>query len=153
MRTAFTIGLGIALTACSGRTPAGSIGHAPDLREYLPDSLRTIRSAATDTAFHVGVKVGPDSAPITVSWTTGQRGAGRYLVSVSAQLESPVNYDSLRFGEVRELQNLGSRGAPIEAATVEIAWFRRRLFWAQSGLVNVGIDALGRRTLAPARRR
>ena len=139
--------VGLTLTACSGRTDAGPIGQPIDLRRYLPDSLRT--STGRDSTFRQEVPIGPEGAPVEMSWTTFQRDAGRYLATVAAQLRAPAPYDSIKVGEVSDLRNVGSKFVPIEGGKVRVRWFGRRLFRRVQGSTTFGFDAAGRHTIEP----
>jgi hypothetical protein len=144
--------LAAAVAACSGRTEAGPIGQPLELRQYLPDSLRSTVASAADSTFRQEIPVGPDSARVEIVWNAFQHGAGRYLTSVSARLIAPAQYDSLRFGNISDLKNTGTKSGPIEGAKAQVAWFKRGTVGPRSGVMNVSFDAAGGRTVGPAGR-
>jgi len=132
----------VALSACSGTRAAGPIGSTLDLRGYLPDSIRAAVTKAGDSTFHHQIRVGPDSAPVEMTWTVATTGRGRYLTSLSAKLLQPVGYDSLVMGDAYDLKNVGSRWAEVEAAQVRVAWYKRVLF-RRAGIHSFVFDASG----------
>ena len=148
----WVLALAIVVTACSGRTEAGPIGRPLDMRQYLPDSLRSAVASGTDSTFRQEIRVGPDSARVEMSWTAFQHGSGRYLATVSARLVTPVQYDSLVLGNISDLKNSGTKSGPIESAKAQVAWFKRGIFGRKAGVMNFGFDAAGRRTIGPAGR-
>jgi hypothetical protein len=144
------LALATALVGCSGRTEAGAIGKELELRQYLPDSLRATTAAAADSTFRQEIPVGPDSARVELVWTTFQHGSGRFLAAVSARLVAPVQYDSLRFGNISKLRNTGTKSRPIESTNAQVVWFKRTTFGHKAGVMNFGFDAAGGRTIGPA---
>lgn len=144
------VALTAALVGCSGRTEAGAIGKALELRQYLPDSLRATTAPAADSTFKQEIPVGPDSARVEIVWTTYQHGSGRFLSTISARLVAPVRYDSLRFGNISKLRNSGTKSGPVESTTAQVVWFKRTIFGRKAGVMNFGFDAAGGRTIGPA---
>ena len=142
----------VVVTACSGRREAGPIGRPLDMRQYLPDSLRSVVASGTDSTFRQEIPVGPDSARVEMTWTAFQHGSGRYLSTISARLVAPVQYDSLVLGNISELKNSGTKSEPFESAKAQVAWFKRGIFGRKAGVMNFGFDAAGRRTIGPAGR-
>lgn len=145
----------VALTAAfvgcsSGRTEAGAIGQALDLRQYLPDTLRATTAPAADSTFKQEIPVGPDSARVEMVWTTYQHGSGRFLSTISARLIAPVQYDSLRLGNLSNLKNSGTKFRPVESTSAQVLWFKRTMFGRKSGVMNFGFDAAGVRMIGPA---
>jgi len=147
MRPRITAVLGLALLACTARTDAGPIGQALDLRQYLPDSLRT--NAGDDSTFRKQMRLGSDSAPVEMTWTTFRHGSGQYLGTVTARLVAAARYDSLTVGEVSSLRNVGTKFVPTEGAKVRVSWFGRRFFRPVHGSTTFGFDAAGRHTIEP----
>ena len=140
----------VALCGCSSQMRPGPIGKQLDLRLYLPDSLRQITANASDSAFHVQIPVGPDKAPVELSWTAATHTGGRYLTTLDARLVNAAPYDSLTISDLSDLQNLGSRSMPVESATLHILWFKRTWHGRQHGATSFGFDANGRRTIEAA---
>lgn len=140
-----------ALVGCSGRTEAGPIGQALELRQYLPDSLRsTSPTSAGDSTFRQQIPVGPDSARVEMVWTSFQHDSSRLLSSVSARLIAPVQYDSLTLGNISQLHNDGTKTRAIESANAQIGWFKRGVFGHKAGVMNFGFNAMGRRIIGPS---
>ncbi len=148
MRIAIVV-LAAGLAACSSNMPAGAVGQQVDLRQYLPDSLRSAPAAAEST-FRQEVTVGPNHARVELTWTMFRRGSGRYLSSVAARLVSPVRYDSLTIEPVSRLKNVGTKFEPSESALLALGWSKRVFFVRRSGQTPFEFDALGRRTVYPA---
>ena len=145
------LALAVALAACSGRTEAGAIGQTLELRQYLPDSLRsTSPTSAGDSTFRQQIPVGPDSARVEMVWTTFQHDSSRLLSSVSARLISPVGYDSLTLGNISELRNDGTKTRAVESANAEIGWFKHGGFRHKAGVMNFRFNAMGRRIIGPS---
>jgi hypothetical protein len=144
------VALAAALVGCSGRTEAGAIGQALELRQYLPDSLRATTAPAADSTFKQEIPVGPDSARVEMVWTAYQHGSGRFLSTVSARLVAPAPYDSLRFGNISNLRNSGTKSGPIESTSGQVVWFKRTIFGRKAGVMHFGFDAAGGRTIGPA---
>ncbi len=142
----------VVVGACSGRTEAGPLGRPLELRQYLPDSLRSAVGSGTDSTFQQEIPVGPDSARVDLVWKAFQHGSGRYLSSVSGRLAAPAPYDSVILGNISGLKNAGTKSDPIESAKVQVAWFKRGPFGHKAGLMNFEFDAAGRRTIGPAGR-
>jgi len=142
MRTAATMILGLAISACSGTTGPGPIGSPVDLRRYLPDSLRS--ETAPDSAYRQRISVGPDSAPVELSWTTFQHESGRYLTSVTGRLLAAAPYDSITLGTVSDLRNVGSKFQQVESGTIQVRWFKSAFMRHTSGTEGFTFDALGR---------
>jgi hypothetical protein len=138
------------LAACSGRTGAGPIGEPLELRQFLPDSLRSATASPADSTFHQEMPVGPDSARVEMTWTAFHHGSGRYLASVSARLVAPVRYERLILENISDLKNAGTKSGPIESAKVQIGWFSRGIFGRKSGVMNFGFGADGRRMIGPS---
>ena len=147
MRSRIAVVLCLALLACSGRTEAGPIGQPLDLRQYLPDSLRT--STGTDSTYRKQLKVGPDSAPVEMTWTTFRRDSGHYLGTVAAQLLARAPYDSITVGGVSSVRNVGTKFVPTEGAKVRVSWFGSRFFRPIRGSTTFGFDGVGRHTIEP----
>ena len=137
-----------ALAACRGQTQPGPIGKPLELRQYLPDSLRSATSSA-DSTFRQEIPVGPDSARVELVWNTFQHDSGRFLAELSARLVAPVRYDSLTLGNISGLQNVGTKTRPIESANVQVGWFRRAGLGHESGVMNFGFGGDGRRMIGP----
>jgi len=131
------------LAACYGSTPAGPIGQELDLRAYLPDSLRSLASTQADTTFRRQIKVGPDSVPVEISWTSFHHGPGRFLGVVNGKLLRPARYDSLRFGNPSNLGNDGTKDTINATATVQVDWFRRVLLFNRHGSASFRFNARG----------
>jgi len=142
----WTIALAAALAACSSQTKPGTIGQSFDLRQYLPDTLRSTVQPAEST-FRQEIPVGPNSAKVELTWTTFRHGSGRYLATISARLLEATPYDSLTLGAVSELANVGSKFEPTESAKIGVGWFKKTLFVHRSGLTPFEFDAQGRRTV------
>lgn len=136
-----------ALAACSGHTGAGPVGRAIDLRQYLPDTLRTNTSEAAESTFTQRIPVGPDNAPVELTWTSYRHGPGRYVGRIEARLMSAVPYDSLTLGGLSDLANIGSKWAPEASAKIRVGWFKRGLIGRRSGEVDFTFDAGGRRAI------
>jgi hypothetical protein len=143
MRRSFVLAL-LALAACSREKPPGEIGGTLDLRAFLPDTLRQIASTQPDTSFTRVVRVGPDSAPVEVTWSAFGHGHGRFLGTSSARLTKPVRYDSLRFGNPTNLKNVGTKDSVNAFATLEVGWYKTTLFIRRHGAMTFGITARGR---------
>jgi hypothetical protein len=141
--------LTVALAACSGRTESGAIGPTLDLRQFLPDSLRSIAPAASDSTYRQQFAVGPDSARVEIVWKSFTRNSGRFLSAVSANLVAPAPYDSLRYGNISGLHNSGTKTSAIESAKLQVAWFKHTLLWHRAGVMNFTFDAAGSRTIGP----
>ena len=141
--------LAAGLVGCSGELQPSPIGRELDLRQYLPDTLRS-RATAVDSTFRQEMPVGPDSARVEMVWTTFQRDSGRFLSGVSARLVTPVRYDSLTLGNISELKNAGSKTRPVASAKVQVGWFKRTLLMHRSGVMNFSFDAGGSRSIGPA---
>ena len=143
------IALAAGLAACSGELQSAPIGKELDLRQYLPD---TLRSAGTkvDSTYRQEMPVGPDSARVEMTWTTFPRDSGRFLSGVSARLVTPVKYDSLTLGNISDLKNAGTKTRPVASAKVQVGWFKRTFFIHRSGLMNFSFDASGSRSIGPA---
>ena len=109
----------------------------------MPDTLKKIAGTATDTSFSRVVRVGPDSAPVEVTWTAFGHGHGRFLGTSSARLTRPVRYDSLHFGNPTSLRNAGTKDSVNAIATLEVGWYKTTLFVHRHGTANVGIAARG----------
>jgi hypothetical protein len=139
----------IVLGACSGQLPPGPAGKPMELRQYLPDSLRT-GPVTPDSTFKHEIVVGPDSARVELTWTTFKHGTGLFLSNVSARLVQPVRYDSLTLYDVSELKNIGSKVQTIESAKVRVAWYKTRFFSHSSGVTPFDFGANGRRVVYPA---
>lgn len=137
------------LTACSGELQPSPIGKELDLKQYLPDTLRSV-ATQVDSTFHQEMPVGPDSARVEMTWTSFPHGPGRFLAGVSARLVSPVRYDSLSLGNVSDLKNSGSKENAVAAAKVQVAWYKRTLLFHRSGVMNFSFDAAGSRSIGPA---
>lgn len=137
------------LTACSGELQPSPIGKELDLKQYLPDTLRSV-ATQVDSTFHQEMPVGPDSARVEMTWTSFPHGPGRFLAGVSARLVSPVHYDSLSLGNVSDLKNSGSKENAVAAAKVQVAWYKRTLLFHRSGVMNFSFDAAGSRSIGPA---
>jgi len=148
----WTLALTVAVAACSGRTEAGAIGQTLDLRQYLPDSLRSIAPSASDSTYRQQFAVGPDSARVEIMWKAFARNSGRYLSAVSAKLLAPAQYDSVRYGNISGLRNSGTKTSPIESASLQVAWFKHTMLWHQAGVMNFSFDGAGSRTIGPAGR-
>ena len=144
-----TIVLAAGLAACSGELKPGPVGHAVDMLQYLPDTLRT-PSIPPDTTFKQEIVVGPDSARVELTWTRFRRGPGLYLASISARLLQPVRYDSISLGEVSELQNTSTKFRPTESARIAVGWYKKRFLVHRSGVTPFRFDAGGRRIVWPA---
>lgn len=142
MRTAATIILGLAITACTGSAAPGPLGSPVDLSQALPDSLRS--ETAPDSVYHQRITVGPDSAPVELSWTTFQHGSGRYLKSVAASLLAAAPYDSITLGTVSHLRNVGSKFEHVESGKIQVQWFKSSFRRHTSGALGFTFDALGR---------
>ena len=145
----WTVVLAAGLAACSGKMPPGPIGKALDLRQYLPDTLRT-SPARPDTTYRAEIIVGPDSAHVELTWTVFRHGPGRFLESVSARLVQPVHYDSITVGQVSELKNVASKFEPVESAKIEVNWYKKRFFVHRAGVTPFRFDANGTKTTWPA---
>lgn len=141
--------LAAALAGCSSQMKPGAIGEALDMRQYLPDTLRTA-AFSPETTFRQVIVVGPDSARVELAWTTFRHGAGRYLANVSARLLAPVPYDSLALVPVSELENVGSKFEPSESAKIGVSWFKKTLLIHHAGETPFVFDAQGHRTIWPA---
>lgn len=137
------------LAGCSGELQPNAIGKELDVRQYLPDTLRS-PATPVDSTFHQEMPVGPDSARVEMTWTSFPRGPGRFLAGVSARLVSPVHYDSLSVGNISDLKNSGSKEKPVAAAKVQVAWFKHTLVFHRSGVMNFSFDAAGSRSIGPA---
>ena len=140
--------LAAGLAACSGQMTPGPVGKAVDLREYLPDTLRT-PEVPPDTTYRAEIVVGPDSAHVELAWAAFRRGPSRLLANVSARLIKPVRYDSITLGRVSELINVASKFEPVESARIEVGWYKKKLFVHRSGVTPFRFDANGRRTIWP----
>ncbi|HSQ31274.1 MAG TPA: hypothetical protein VLN49_15545 [Gemmatimonadaceae bacterium] len=149
MMRLWLIALAAGLAACSGELQPAPIGKELDLRQYLPDTLRT-PATPPDSTFHQEMPVGPDSARVEMTWTSFPRGSGQFLGSVSARLVSPVKYDSLNLGHISDLKNSGSKERPVASARVQVAWFKRTFLFHRSGVMNFSFDAGGSRSIGPA---
>ena len=131
--------LALFASACSKPTTnPGPIGQPVNLRQYLPDSLRSGPTEA-DSTFRQQVHVGPDSANVEMEWATFRHTSGRYLNKISAKLVSAAPYDSLVLGTVSDLRNAGSKSQPVESGRIKVAWFRGR----KSGEMSFDFDAAG----------
>jgi hypothetical protein len=135
----------IAMLAGCNRMDPGPIGKPLDLRQYLPDSLRSASARGDDSTFRHQIVLGPGNARIEMTWMSFRHGAGRYLSTVSARLGARASYDSITIGEPSELRNVGSKFRPIESATVRIGWFRRTVLGQRAGVTNFQFGADGRR--------
>ena len=143
-RSLVTVALTAIVAGCSGgQTQPGAIGQPLDLRQYLPDTLRGLMSNPLDTSFTRQIKVGPDSAPVEITWTAFTHGPSRYLGTVSSKLLRAVPYDSLRFGNPTNLSNDGTKDSINATATVRIDWFKRVPFSKQSGSASFKFNARG----------
>ena len=138
------------LTACTGQVAPGPIGRPLDMKQFLPDSLRPESAATPDSTFRQTIPVGPDSAQVEMVWKTFRHTTGRYVASISAELKGPAKFDSLLLANVSSLKNSGTKEAPVEAATVQVFWFRHTLLWHKAGAMNFGFDGAGGRTIGPA---
>lgn len=145
----WTIVLAAGLAACSGNMKPGPIGQTLDLRQYLPDTLRT-PATPPDTTYQDEIVVGPDSARVELTWTAFRHGPGRFVATVSARLLQPVHYDSISIGQVSELKNVGTKFEPVESAKIGIGWYKKKLFVHRSGVTPFRFDANGARTVWPA---
>ncbi|MFL5619062.1 MAG: hypothetical protein ACJ79A_11815 [Gemmatimonadaceae bacterium] len=96
------------------------------------------------------MRLGPDSAPVEMTWTTFRRGSGRYLGALTAQLLAPARYDSITVGDVSSLRNVGTKFVPTEGAKVQVSWFGRRLLRHVQGSTTFGFDAAGKHTIEPS---
>jgi hypothetical protein len=139
---AATIMLGLAITACSGKSAPGPLGSPVDLRGALPDSLQS--ETAPDSVYHQRITVGPDSAAVELSWTMFQHGSGRYLASVSGRLLAVAPYDSITLGGVSRLRNVGSKFEHVESGKIQVRWFKSAFMHDTSGSIGFTFDALGR---------
>jgi hypothetical protein len=142
----------VVFAACSGELQPGPIGQPLEMRQYLPDSLRSEAAAKPDSTFRQTIPVGPDSARVEIEWATFRHATGRYVSSVSARLTKSTKLDSLRLGNVSALKNSGTKTDPIESGNVQVLWYMHRITGRQSGAMNFGFDAVGRRTIGPAER-
>ena len=143
----WTLALATVLAACTGQLELGPIGQPLDLRQYLPDSLRTPTATTTDSIFRQEIRVGPDTARVELTWTTFQHGSGRYLSEISARLLAPVRYDGLTLGNVSELRNAGTKFQIVESATVQVGWSKRSIFGRKAGATGFSFNAGGGRTI------
>jgi hypothetical protein len=138
--------------ACSSRDiPAGPIGEAMDLRALLPTGLRDAARSTPDTTYSQRLSVGPDSAAVELVWTAFGVGTGRYLATLTARLIAPASYDSVRLGDVA-VENAGSKFDPVEAATIDLRWFKRSIGLRRSGATRFRFEAIGRRIVGPQER-
>jgi len=144
------LSLALGLMACSGSKSPGPIGRPLDLRQYLPDSLKT--GVVPDSAFRHQLRVGPDSALVEVTWTPLRNGPSRLLGEVSARLVEPVKYDSLTIGDIANLKNVGTKTDPVESASMKIRWFKTWLTRPRTGVADFEFDAKGRRMTTAERR-
>ena len=143
------IALVMGLAACSGELQPGPMGKEVDLRQYLPETLRSPETKP-DTTYHYAIVVGPDSARVELAWAAFRNGQGRYLATVSARLVKPVHYDSISLAPVSELKNVGSKFEAIESAKLGVNWYKTRFFRHRSGMTPFRFDASGTRTVWPA---
>ena len=143
----WTLVLATVLAACTGQTKAGPIGQPLELRQYLPDSLRSPTATIADSIFRQEIRVGPDTARVELTWTAFQHGPGRYLSEVSARLVAPVSYSGLTLGNVSQLRNSGTKFQSVESATVQVGWSKRSLFGRKTGAMAFSVDAGGGRTI------
>jgi hypothetical protein len=144
--------LAVGLVGCSGHATAGDVGEPLDLRQFLPDSLRTATAGAHDSTFRQELRVGPASARVEVRWTSFQHGAGRYLGPITARLTESVPYDSLRLGHPSNLRNSGTKMAPVASARVQVEWFKTTYLRHRSGSTSFDFDASGTRTTGTSAR-
>ena len=142
MRSRVFVGL-VFVAACHGRTPAGQIGEPLDLRAFLPDTLKQLVSSESDTSFSRRIKVGPDSVPVQITWTSFRHGPGRYLGTVSGKLMEPAPYDSMRVGSPSNLANDGTKDTVNATATIQVDWFKRFLMLNRRGTVAFRFNARG----------
>lgn len=143
----WTLALAAVLAACTGRTEAGPIGQPLELRQYLPDSLRSPTATTADSIFRQEIRVGPDTARVELTWKTFQHGSGRYLSEISARLVAPVRYNGLTLGNVSELRNSGTKFQSVESATVQIGWSKRSISGRKTGATAFSFNAGGGRTI------
>lgn len=134
----------LALAACSGRTEPGPIGAPLELRQYLPDSLRTATSTTVDSTYRRLIRVGPDSARVELSWTAYEHGSGRFLGTIAGRLLDRAPYDSLALRDLSNLKNEGSKLVQVEGARMRVAWFKKGIFGHRTGAVNFWFNAGGR---------
>lgn len=133
----------LAVTACSRRLEPGPLSREIDLRQYLPDSLRSV-TTPTDSTFEKDVQVGPDGAHVRFTWNRFQRGSGRYLGTVGVRLLDSVRYDSVGVGPPSDLKNSGTKQQIVASATLSLAWSKRVFLWHKSGTTRFEFDAAGR---------
>ena len=136
--------LGVVLTACSGRMEPGPIGQPLDLRQYLPDSLRTNSPAGADSTYQQQISLGPDSARVELAWTAFQHGSGRYLGTIAARLLAMAPYDSLKLVDPSDLRNSGSKFVPDESATIRIIWVKKGPLGMKRGATKFWFSASGK---------
>jgi hypothetical protein len=106
--------------------PAGPIGAPTDFRTILPDSIRSaLASSGTTLGRHKAtVALGPSKVQVRLSFTSFQRGAGKYIVDLQPDLLRRAAYDSIRVDDpVPYVINRGTKAAPLMATTVTIRWF------------------------------
>ena len=144
----WSLAFAVVLAACSGELAPGPAGKPIELRQYLPDSLRT-GPAEPDSTYKHEIVVGPDSARVELTWNTFRHGTGLFLSNVSARLVQPVHYDSVTLYDVSDLKNIGSKVATIESAKVRIAWYKTRFFSHKSGATPFDFGANGKRVVYP----
>jgi len=124
--------------------PAGPIGPPVDLRKFLPDSLRASTAPGSDTTFHQQMRVGPDSAPVELTWTAYQHGSGHYLATISGRLLADAQYDSLALQDVSDLENRGSKSVVDEAARIRVAWWKKSGVGTTTGMKSFWFTASGK---------
>jgi hypothetical protein len=142
----------IAMLAGCSRMDSGPIGPPLNLRQYLPDSLRSATVPAGDSTFRQQILLGPGNARVEVTWTAFRHGDGRYLSTVSASLIARASYDSITLGALSDLRNVGSKFQPIESATVKIGWFRKALLGQRAAVTDFQFGADGRHFVRSNRR-
>jgi hypothetical protein len=116
-----TLSLLLLLAAC-GSDPKPRFSQEVAVSQYLPSPTQT--PWQDQTPVNTPVKVGPDSLPVVVNWTTAKRDADRAVSRVSVDFPEHPASDSLSAAIFGPPINHGSRDAILQGLTLHVVHHR-----------------------------
>jgi hypothetical protein len=134
-RACSAIALSILLVGCGKKVPGSR--QELDVR----NAQRSGAPVTNETQHEVRVPVGPDSAIVTVHWTTGAQGPSRVISR--AYVDLPAHKQSETFSAGTSGRLPGSREAPSSGVLVRITYISDRTLRDSGGSRTVLLRADG----------
>lgn len=123
----------VVFSGCARRIQPGRI-KASDMRQHLSAEVLKFETKPSFLKYYSQqIRVGPESALITITWSALDLAEGKYLRLITASLDAPVSYDLLDVSEPTKPVNIGTDVPKREMSSVTISWSKKHFLSQELG--------------------